>query len=73
MQAASKREVCYDGRDHYFQCLDEKEDYDGCDNLRIAFEDSCPGSWVDHFNKQRDRMKIVEAQVGRSRAKAGKD
>ena len=56
-----------------FQCLDEELDYDSCEKLREAFESNCPNSWVDHFNKQRDRMKIVEAQVSRSRAKAGKD
>ena len=73
MQNANKREVCYSARDEYFQCIEETGDLESCQKQLKAFEGSCPGSWVSYFQKQRERELMIESQVGRARARLGRD
>eukprot|EP00121_Abeoforma_whisleri_P000389 Awhi_evm1s344 len=44
------RAVCWGNRDAYFKCLDEHRDGTAehcppCDELKKAFEETCPASW----------------------------
>lgn len=60
----AKRQVCWDGRDKYWQCLDKyapehsttsgDEGPKECEALRKLFESGCPNQWVIHFNRKRN-------------------
>ncbi|KEG14562.1 hypothetical protein DQ04_00401020 [Trypanosoma grayi] len=65
MQSAKKREVCYEARDLYHKCLDtlpedsEKE----CADQKKALAKACPPSWINYFEKQRERELILQMQL----------
>lgn len=58
-----QRRKCWDARDTYWKCLDEKapdfsttsgqEEPTACAKLRKLFESNCPGKWVQHFDRKR--------------------
>lgn len=56
----AQRKVCWDSRDRYWACLDDKNIKDSllkpkaCAELRRVFEKSCPTQWVTHFDRKRD-------------------
>lgn len=57
------RQVCWDARDKYWQCLDKHApdhqatsgavEPKACQQLRKLFNDNCPGQWVKHFDRKR--------------------
>lgn len=65
MQSAEKREMCYQARDAFHKCLDTlpEDPEKACANLKKAFSQSCPKSWVSYFEKQREREVILQLQV----------
>lgn len=68
MQAASKREVCYNARDQYYECLDRSLlDPEPCKKLEATFTEHCPPSWVDYFNRKREKETVLQMQTEMSR------
>ena len=51
MSSKSEREECWDYRDSYFACTDDKG-ADKCLQERKEFEAHCPASWVKHFEQR---------------------
>jgi cytochrome c oxidase assembly factor 6 len=55
-----QRQLCWDARDRYWECLDSENIKDNsqkpkaCAELRRVFENSCPTQWVMHFDRKRD-------------------
>ena len=44
------REQCWDARDNYWKCLDEKDnDKEKCKEARKPFEELCSKTWVSLF------------------------
>lgn len=56
----SQREVCWNARDHYWECLDkhnigpDQASPPACDAVKKDFEKLCPAQWVKHFNRKRE-------------------
>ncbi|PBJ80306.1 hypothetical protein BCY84_01565 [Trypanosoma cruzi cruzi] len=73
MQSAKKRELCYEARDAYHKCLDtlpedpEKE----CSAQKTALGKACPSSWINYFEKQREREVILQLQLEHSNSRGG--
>ena len=74
-KALEQREKCWSTRDEYFKCIDDpsnfglpKED-DVCLSLQLAYENSCPESWVKYFQQKKDRDYLIstQAQIGELR------
>ena len=43
----TERQLCWDGRDRYFACLDaNNEDASRCKSEKQGFEKNCAASWV---------------------------
>ncbi|CCM04213.1 uncharacterized protein FIBRA_06380 [Fibroporia radiculosa] len=63
----SDRQKCWDSRDAYFACLDEKgivkagDEGNACASQVAAYEKNCAKSWIDYFNKRRV---LAEQQQG---------
>ena len=70
MQSAEKREQCYTARDDYFQCVSENG-LDACKEKLVFYGDSCPKSWKDFFDRQRERQLVLEGQADMARARRG--
>ena len=71
MHKAAKRESCYQSRDDYFQCLDygpaESTKELDCNRYLKQFHESCPASWINYFNQQRERQILIETQVAKAK------
>ncbi|XP_055694496.1 cytochrome c oxidase assembly factor 6 homolog [Lutzomyia longipalpis] len=58
-----ERTQCWNNKDRYWECLDKNApthsttggdaEPKACLELRKAFEKSCPGQWVKHFDRKR--------------------
>ncbi|XP_021504014.1 cytochrome c oxidase assembly factor 6 homolog [Meriones unguiculatus] len=56
-----ERQACWGARDLYWRCLDDHaDDAARCQQLRSAFEASCPQQWIKYFDKRRDYLKFKE-------------
>ncbi|XP_011497116.1 PREDICTED: cytochrome c oxidase assembly factor 6 homolog [Ceratosolen solmsi marchali] len=50
------RLTCWNHRDIYWKCLDEKKSDDLCKYCRKDYEKFCPSQWVKHFDRKRDYL-----------------
>ncbi|XP_014217856.1 cytochrome c oxidase assembly factor 6 homolog [Copidosoma floridanum] len=50
------RTVCWENRDLYWNCLDEKKSEDLCKEFRKKYEKLCPSQWVKHFDRKREYL-----------------
>merc|ERR1712034_224662 len=52
----AERVVCWGARDDYWSCLDKlspgQEGSQSCEQLRTAYSQVCPPSWVVHFDRK---------------------
>ncbi|XP_051153187.1 cytochrome c oxidase assembly factor 6 homolog [Leptopilina boulardi] len=56
-----KREICWNNRDVYWNCLDKNEDSESlCAQFRKHYEKTCPIQWVKHFDRRREYNKFKE-------------
>ncbi|XP_034947306.1 cytochrome c oxidase assembly factor 6 homolog [Chelonus insularis] len=53
----SDREHCWNSRDDYWKCLDERS-ADECKDFRQKYEKFCPAQWVKHFDRKREYLKF---------------
>ena len=44
------RQACWNNRDTYWKCLDEKKSEDSCKEFRDQYEKFCPGQWVRFYS-----------------------
>lgn len=61
MVSQSKRKICYEHRDAYYECVKEKS-AEQCRNERVEYEKRCIRSWVKYFDEMHKNQKYVNAQ-----------
>ncbi|KAF8574943.1 hypothetical protein K439DRAFT_1257119, partial [Ramaria rubella] len=72
----SQRQVCWDGRDAYFACLDKNnvlkpgQEEDVCAKQKKAYESNCAKSWIEYFNKRRVLQEEQKDQLAMAKAQA---
>merc|ERR1712179_630629 len=54
------RQVCWDGRDAFWSCMDKHEDKAKCQKELQLFEKSCSKTWFKYFLRRRDFLKYKE-------------
>ncbi|XP_063597139.1 cytochrome c oxidase assembly factor 6 homolog [Penaeus indicus] len=54
------RYMCWDARDKFWECLDAGGTSESCKNLREKYEESCPFTWVKHFDRKRNYLIFKE-------------
>lgn len=48
MPNKKERDICWNARDKYFECLESKNDDESkCQDLKAAFDKGCPPVWVN--------------------------
>lgn len=65
-----QRRVCWESRDTYWQCLDDKapahqatsgdKEPAVCLQFRKLFQANCPSQWVKHFDRKRTYEQFKE-------------
>merc|ERR1711970_494688 len=51
---------CWDARDKFWECLDAGGTTESCAELRKIYEDSCPSTWVKHFDRKKNFLEFKE-------------
>jgi len=54
------RARCWDSRDKFWECLDAGGNDDTCAELRKMYVDSCPNTWVKHFDRKKNYLVFKE-------------
>mmetsp|Transcript_1676 Transcript_1676/g.5059 ORF Transcript_1676/g.5059 Transcript_1676/m.5059 type:complete len:106 (+) Transcript_1676:154-471(+) len=65
MVTSSKRKICYEHRDRYYDCVREagrEEAVTKCAKLRAEYEKYCLKSWVKYFDDMNRNQKYIDAE-----------
>merc|ERR1712212_445048 len=54
------RYQCWDARDKFWACLDAGGTEDSCKALRSRYAETCPSTWVKHFDRKRNYLIFKE-------------
>ncbi|CAL4118861.1 unnamed protein product [Meganyctiphanes norvegica] len=54
------RSLCWDARDKFWECTDAGGTTESCAELRKMYEDSCPSTWVKHFDRKKNYLEFKE-------------
>ncbi|XP_076044268.1 cytochrome c oxidase assembly factor 6 homolog [Oratosquilla oratoria] len=51
---------CWNARDNFWECLDSGGNVESCKEERKLYEESCPATWVKHFDRKKNYLAFKE-------------